>query len=210
MTPDGLIFDHEIDFRNPDRGAVFASYCVWRHAGKFSGVIMTRLEIDGIRKRSKSPDKGPWQTDWNEMAKKSVVHRASKLWPLDASFKEAIEVQEVKEATIDLPPLPLAISDDEPKAIAETSDEIPMDGKTPPAEAHAPTESTPGTAESYKQIILAGVPLDMFIAEITNRNIALGADAWTSFEMVPSGVWESLASQPKTLQSIIKKWGKNK
>jgi recombination protein RecT len=104
----GLVFEHEQDWRNPDRGAMFAAYCVWRHAGKFSGVIMTKVEIDAIRKRSKSPDAGPWQTDYNEMAKKTVVHRASKLWPLDAKFKEAIEVQEVKEATIELPPLPPA------------------------------------------------------------------------------------------------------
>ena len=119
MTPEGLLFDHEIDFRNPVRGEMFAAYCVWKHGGKFSGVIMTKVEIDAIRKRSKSPDKGPWQTDFNEMAKKTLVHRASKLWPLDAKFKEAIEVQEVQEATVDLAPLPVVV-DDEPKAIEQS------------------------------------------------------------------------------------------
>ena len=199
MTPDGLLFDHEIDFRNPDRGAVFATYCVWRHAGKFSGVIMTRLEIDGIRKRSKSPDKGPWQTDWNEMAKKSVVHRASKLWPLDASFKEAIEVQEVKEATIELAPLPAAVDDGEPQKSGTAGDD------SNPELNPAPVAQ--GTAESYKQILAANVPLDMFVAEIKTRNIALDADSWQSFETVPAGVWESLTNHPKVLQAIIKKWG---
>jgi recombination protein RecT len=120
MTPDGLVFDHEIDFRNPKRGEVFAVYCVWRLGGKFSGVIMTKDEIEGIRRRSKSPDAGPWVTDWNEMAKKTLVHRASKLWPLDASFKEAIEAQEAKEAVIDLPPLPV-VTEDEPKQLADES-----------------------------------------------------------------------------------------
>jgi recombination protein RecT len=215
MTPDGLIFDHEIDFRNPDRGAVFASYCVWRHAGKFSGVIMTRLEIDGIRKRSKSPDKGPWQTDWNEMAKKSVVHRASKLWPLDASFKEAIEVQEAKEATIDLAPLPAVADDEPPKAIAEASDEILMAGKTPMAETASAPSSEPAKEETPAQltkrmIVEAGVPLDLFVADVDARHFAIGSEKWKAFDDVPEGVFENYHSQPKTLANLIKKFGKSR
>jgi recombination protein RecT len=207
MTPDGLQFDHEIDFRNPDRGAMFAAYVIWRHAGKFSGVIMTKLEIDGIRKRSKSPDRGPWQTDYNEMAKKTVVHRASKLWPLDAKFKEAIEVQEVKEATIDLPALPAV--EDEPKAIE--LDEVPMEAPTPlaskPVAAPEPAnEETPGQL-AKRMVIEAGVPLELFVADVTARNLAADADSWPDYEAVPMTAWEILGRQQKTLANLVKKFG---
>ena len=202
MTPDGLHFDHEIDFRNPDRGAMFAAYVIWKHGGKFSGVIMTKLEIDNIRKRSKSPDKGPWQTDFNEMAKKTVVHRASKLWPLDAKFAEAIEVQAKVEDVIDLPALPVA-TEDEPKAI-----ESP-DNSNPELAPAAPAPETP--AQTVRLTILgANVPLEGFVAEIKARNIALDADSWETFDAVPDGVWESLAGQPKTVASLLKKFGTKK
>jgi len=121
---EGLVFEHERDWKNPDRGEVFAAYVVWKSAGKFAGVIMSKTEIEAIRRRSKSPDKGPWQTDWNEMAKKTVVHRASKLWPLDAAFREAIEIQEITSPTVDLPALP-AVSDDDQIAGVEIAGRLP-------------------------------------------------------------------------------------
>jgi hypothetical protein len=216
MTPDGLKFDHEIDFRNPDRGAMFAAYVVWKHAGKFSGVIMTKLEIDGIRKRSKSPDKGPWQTDYSEMAKKTVVHRASKLWPLDAIFKEAIEVQEAKESTLDLAPLPAITDDSELKTITAPPDEVPMDGKPPLAETISVSEPLPKeetTSQATKRIIIqGGVPFEMFTVELNARNISAEAvtSSWPDYEAVTEQVWTTLGLQQKTLAAIIKKWGKNK
>ena len=205
MTPDGLQFDHEIDFRNPDRGAMFAAYCVWRHAGKFSGCIMSKPEIDGIRKRSKSPDKGPWQTDFNEMAKKSVVHRASKLWPLDAAFREAIEVQEVKEAVIDLPPL-AAVADDTPAAAIAPPDNSNPE-LAPAAPADAPAQETPAQM-AERMVKEAHVPLDLFVADVTARNIAKDADSWPDYDAVPVAVWTALGQSPKTLATMIKKFGK--
>jgi recombination protein RecT len=209
-TSNGLEFEHEIYFRSPDRGEVFAAYVTWKKGDEFDGEVMSMLEINNIRKRSKSPDKGPWQTDWNEMAKKTVVHRASKRWPLDAAFKEAIEVQEVNEATIELAPLAVVADDGKPpKSIAAGDDSNPE--LNPAHDSHIMTgpapSLSPGTAESYKQILAANVSLEMFIAEIKTRNIALDADSWQNFETVPAGVWESLMNQPKVLQSIIKKWG---
>lgn len=203
MTPDGLVFDHEIDFRQPNRGEMFAAYVIWKHGGKFSGVIMTKLEIDNIRKRSKSPDKGPWQTDFNEMAKKTVVHRASKLWPLDAKFKEAIEVQEVKEATIDLPALPAA--EDEPKQIEPPDDSNPeLNPAKPPAGNVA--EETP-RAFVMKQFEAGGVTFDDWRSVLVTKNIAKDADSWASSEDAPDSVFEALKAQPKTMAEIIKKFG---
>jgi hypothetical protein len=173
---------------------------------------MTKLEIDGIRKRSKSPDRGPWQTDYNEMAKKTVVHRASKLWPLDAKFKEAIEVQEVKEATIDLPALPAA--EDDSKVIE--LDEVPMEAPTPlaskPVAAPEPAdEETPGQL-AKRLVIEAGVPFDLFTADLNARNIATEAvtSAWPDYEAVTEQVWSTLGLQQKTLANLVKKFGTKK
>ena len=54
----------------------------------------------------------------------------------------------------------------------------------------------------------ADVSLEMLIAEVTARNIALNAGDWETFADVPPGVYETLAAQPKTLATILKKHGK--
>lgn len=105
---DGLQFEHEPDWRQPSRGEMFAAYCVWTNAnGQFEGEIMTRNEIESIRQRSKASNSGPWVTDFNEMAKKTVVRRAAKRWPLDAKFKDSIETGALKSAaTVEVEELP--------------------------------------------------------------------------------------------------------
>jgi recombination protein RecT len=195
MTMDGLKFNHQPDWRNPDRGAMFAAYCVWRIGGKFSGVIMSKLEIDNIRKRSKSPDKGPWETDYNEMAKKTLVHRASKLWPLDAKFREAIEVQEVNSPTIDLPALPVVEEEKEPAKAVE-----------------APKPLVQETPRQYVTRLLTekAVAFNAFVAYVETNNICeLGPEAasWENLDAVPDAIFAALADDknPKLLANLLKK-----
>lgn len=68
-----------------DRGPALFAYCVaeFKDGGKHIEV-MTFDEIEAIRKRSRSGDNGPWKTDWEEMAKKTVVRRAAKYWPVSS------------------------------------------------------------------------------------------------------------------------------
>lgn len=58
----------------------------------------TRAWVESIRKRSKSGDKGPWVTDWSEMAKKSILRRLLKTAPLSVEARRAIEMEEQEEA----------------------------------------------------------------------------------------------------------------
>ena len=51
---------------------------------------MSFSEIEAIRGRSKAGKSGPWVTDWEEMAKKTVFRRASKWLPLSADLQNAI------------------------------------------------------------------------------------------------------------------------
>lgn len=53
---------------------------------------MTLADINAIRARSRSGKSGPWVTDWNEMAKKTVFRRLAKWLPLSAEkFVQALE-----------------------------------------------------------------------------------------------------------------------
>ena len=82
---------HTIDFRNP-RGAMFAVYCVvkFKDGGKHTEV-MTKVDVDRIRSRSKAAGSGPWVTDYEEMSKKTVFRRASKWIKLSPEVQDAIE-----------------------------------------------------------------------------------------------------------------------
>jgi recombination protein RecT len=53
--------------------------------------VMNFAEIEAVRKRSRAADKGPWVTDWNEMAKKTVFRRHAKGLPLSPETREALE-----------------------------------------------------------------------------------------------------------------------
>lgn len=56
---------------------------------------MTIPEIEKIRARSKSGNSGPWQTDFEEMAKKTVVRRAAKYLPLSSErWTKAVEQED--------------------------------------------------------------------------------------------------------------------
>lgn len=75
-----------------DRGKVIAAYSFVRLKDNSSSYEVMKIdEIDAIRKRSKAKDNGPWKTDWNEMAKKTVFRRHSKWLPVESEkLQEAI------------------------------------------------------------------------------------------------------------------------
>ncbi len=87
----GEIVQHKIDFKEP-RGAMYAAYAMAvTKDGPVFVAVLNKEEIDGIRKRSKSGNSGPWQTDYNEMAKKTAFRRLAKWLPLSAEFRDAVD-----------------------------------------------------------------------------------------------------------------------
>lgn len=90
----GQLKAHHIDFKKP-RGNVYAVYALCRFKdGSEKCDVMTRDEVEEIRKRSRAGTNGPWVTDWNEMAKKTVFRRLSKWLPLSPEFRDAVEADE--------------------------------------------------------------------------------------------------------------------
>lgn len=90
----GVITSHKIDFRKP-RGNPFAFYA---RAILKSGVkkyeVMSLDDVNAVRARSKARDSGPWVTDFNEMAKKTVFKRMAKWLPLTPSVRDALDIDD--------------------------------------------------------------------------------------------------------------------
>lgn len=87
----GQIKRHKVNYREP-RGEVYAVYAVCRFKdGTEKADIMTKAEVESVRARSRAGKSGPWVTDWNEMAKKTVFRRLSKWLPFSPDLIRAIE-----------------------------------------------------------------------------------------------------------------------
>lgn len=55
--------------------------------------VMSKAQVDGIRTRSKASENGPWSTDYEEMARKTVLRRLCKSLPLSTELSSALEAQ---------------------------------------------------------------------------------------------------------------------
>lgn len=117
------------------RGKAIAAYSYVRlKDGSSSFEVMNAEDIEAIRGRSKASKSGPWVTDWNEMAKKTVFRRHSKWLPLTPEFQDAVEKDfdtpedilpiKIETPAIEMPrakaPSPAA----EPQPEAQTSDAL--------------------------------------------------------------------------------------
>jgi len=75
-----------------DRGTVLKAYSFIRlKDGTEEYDVMSSDDIERVRKRSRAANDGPWVTDWNEMAKKTVFRRHAKMLPLSPEIREVIE-----------------------------------------------------------------------------------------------------------------------
>lgn len=64
-----------------DRGSVVGGYCTVKTAqGDYLTEEMSLAEIKQVETSSKAKN-GPWKNWWDEMARKTIVKRASKYWP---------------------------------------------------------------------------------------------------------------------------------
>ena len=82
---------HKPDYFS-QRGEVLGYYAVFKltEGGK-DFEVMSKADVDDIRKRSKSGNNGPWVTDYDEMAKKTVMKRLLKRAPMSIDAKMAIQ-----------------------------------------------------------------------------------------------------------------------
>lgn len=77
--------------RNPKN--IIRAYCVTELVGARSAVeVMTAAQINACAKET-----DPWKFKWDEMARKTVVRRASKYWPMNAELAKAVDWDEQDE-----------------------------------------------------------------------------------------------------------------
>lgn len=79
-----------------DRGELIAVYAIFKTVkGGYGFEVMSVEDIRAhAKKYSKSYNAGPWQTNFEEMAKKTVLKRALKYAPLKTEFLQALAADE--------------------------------------------------------------------------------------------------------------------
>ena len=101
--------------RESNVGAVIGAYAVARtETGELIGEFMTLGELEKIRAKSQSPNKGPWVDYTEEMQKKTVARRLCKWLPKSPTLVEAL-------ASIDDDYRPDDSSDGQPEALPAES-----------------------------------------------------------------------------------------
>ena len=92
---------HEPAFKG-DRGEVIGYYAVYHlDTGGHSFIFQSKEEIlKHAKAKSKTFDYGPWQTDFDEMAKKTVIKKLLKYAPLSIEMQKAVTSDESVKSQI--------------------------------------------------------------------------------------------------------------
>ncbi len=137
--------EHKPDWQNPNRADPDKLTFVYAIAklkdGGYQFEVMSRAEVDAIRKRSKAASDGPWVTDYAPMAIKTVVRRLFKFLPVSIEMQTAVGLDEQADiggqqmaAVLDAE-YAVVGTESEPDAEAAESDEESSSGRDRGAQA---------------------------------------------------------------------------
>lgn len=130
--------DHKPPKFGGDRGPMVGVYAfAIMHNDEILLEVMSREDVDKIRARSKAKDNGPWVTDYEEMAKKTVVRRLSKYLPLSPEFFDAVQTSDEREFEGHVREINPEPGKPRSEVLAE---QIPDDPDTSQGEEHLPPE----------------------------------------------------------------------
>ena len=77
-----------------NRGSIMLAYSVANYVDGGKHVdMMGANEIEDIRQGSPMRNGIPWSKHWGEMAKKTVIRRSAKMWPLSVELAQLAEVE---------------------------------------------------------------------------------------------------------------------
>ena len=92
---------HVPDWENPNRtdpAKLLYVYSVARlQGGGYQFEVLSRAEVDAVKRRSKGGNSGPWATDYVAMALKTVVRRLFKWLPVSIEMAKAVGLDEAAE-----------------------------------------------------------------------------------------------------------------
>jgi recombination protein RecT len=113
-----------------ETGPMLGAYAILRLRGDAVPMMeyMTKAEIDKIRDRSKTGKEGPWQTDYEQMARKTTLRRILNYAPSSTELRLAMAAEdrfEEQGSNTDLSDLvPMPVLDDEPEPAGSKSEEM--------------------------------------------------------------------------------------
>lgn len=146
-----------------DRGAAFAYYGVaqFKDGGRYF-LVMSKSDVEKHRSRSRAKDNGPWVTDYDAMARKTVIRAMAPFLPLTVELAGAMAHDEavhrdVAEAMVEMPAPPTVVDGEvETAAIeggADGADGASGDATTPAGE---PVDTATGEITEDGQGTLGG------------------------------------------------------
>lgn len=116
---------HKPDYTGNRGDQAVCYYAVFRtKSGNIDFEVMSKPEIDAIRSRSKASGSGPWVTDYDQMALKTVLKRLLKRAPMSIEFADAVKAETAA-----------AMGEE-----ADNSDILDIDGLDIPDESATPAE----------------------------------------------------------------------
>lgn len=154
--------------------------------GGYHMEVMTRADVEAIRQRSRAADNGPWVTDFNEMAKKTVTRRLCKYLPL--SVEVQYQLLRDQDGLAD-GPTHAALVDDlltaAPEAVSLTGEAVPVPvledpgPAAPPAPDAGPAAAPPTSAPRPDPLPFEppAIPVDPTLEELEAALAAHGMAA---------------------------------
>ena len=149
--------------------------------------VMTRPEIDAIRKRSRASSDGPWVTDYSEMCRKTAVRRLFKYLPVSVEIAEAVSREDELGPPIDTDVLAPSASD----ALTPGRHPLPKKGAAKPEAPDAETGKKMEAAEKdvHEKALRCFEAIDKGISddlikpsqfEEACKALAVDSEKWTS------------------------------
>jgi len=130
-----------------DRGKPRAYYAVAKFKdGGYAFHVMSVSDVEKIRARSKAGDDGPWRTDYDAMAKKTVLKQLCKYLPLSIDKVLMADETTKREISPDIASEQIDVTnwEQEDTAIPEMIQ--------PPEEKHSPAQEKPKQAKAEKAV----------------------------------------------------------
>lgn len=86
------VLEHEPNLTGEPGDLVLAYAVAKLRDGGVQFEVMTRVQLEAVRRRSKAGGSGPWVSDFDEMCRKTVVRRLFKYLPVSIELAKALEV----------------------------------------------------------------------------------------------------------------------
>jgi recombination protein RecT len=143
-----------------DRGNLIAVYAVASmREGAPEFRFMWKYEVDAIRSRSRAKDSGPWVTDYEAMAWKTVIRRLCKYLPRTVELAKAIEMDEKVDSGIEqdlqdalMPTIDVTVTDESAKSsLDKLAGALPATNGAKPAETPAANAGAPAADTNVPQ-----------------------------------------------------------